>query len=133
MSSGVTGRGGEAMSRVRAIPGFILVAVLFLLAAVVRAQSPQVKCTQSTTATDCRVDQPNVKARRTEYRSITFKPGDKVTVQAGGCVQTGGSGATWKRFVNPSGANSDRLYHGLITIPGATGIDQRIQGVVGRV
>ena len=29
-------------------------------------------------------------------------------------MQTGGHGATWKRYVDPSGANSDRLYHGLV-------------------
>ena len=37
-----------------------------------------------------------------------------------GCVNTGGSGKTWKRYLDPAGANSARLYHGLIWIPGAT-------------
>jgi len=36
-------------------------------------------------------------------------------VFAGGCVQTG-SGL--RRYVNPKSENSDRLYHGLIWIPG---------------
>src|SRR5256885_12486833 len=26
-------------------------------------------------------------------------PGDKITIDAGGCVQTGGKGLTWKRYV----------------------------------
>ncbi|GJG89070.1 hypothetical protein tb265_42510 [Gemmatimonadetes bacterium T265] len=55
------------------------------------------------------------------YPTIRFRPGDAIKVQAGGCVQTGGSGATWKRYVNPSGPESDRLYHGLIWIPGVIG------------
>src|SRR5215467_14125412 len=79
-----------------------------------------------------RIDRPNVKQRSTEYRGITLRPGDTVTVEAGGCVQTGGTGRTWKRYVNPSGANSDRLYHGLIWIPGATSGLVRVQGVIGR-
>src|SRR5262249_54302384 len=62
---------------------------------------------------------PNVKRQTTEYSQITFKQGDKVTVNACGCVQTGGSGRTWKRYVNPSGPNADKLYHGLIWIPDA--------------
>jgi hypothetical protein len=67
----------------------------------------------------CRVDEPNVRLRQ-ELVTIRFRPGDRITVDAGGCVQTGGVGATWKRYVNPSGPNSDRLYHGLIYIPYAT-------------
>lgn len=94
------------------------------------AQGPQIKCGQSGTTISCRIDQPTVTQRRTEYSAITFQPNDKIFVQAGGCVQTGGSGDTWKRFVNPQGKNSDRLYHGLISIPGRT--EERIQGVVGR-
>jgi hypothetical protein len=79
-----------------------------------------------------RIDEPNVKQRLTEYRSIRFRPGDAVTVTAGGCAQTGGAGKTWKRYVDPQGPNSDRLYHGLVWIPGAMPDLQRLQGVVGR-
>src|SRR5689334_14130347 len=68
------------------------------------------------------IQAPVVIRRETFYnagdRNIRFQAGDVVTVQAGGCVQTGGSGSTWKRYVDPSGPNSDRLYHGLIYIPG---------------
>jgi hypothetical protein len=65
-----------------------------------------------------RITQPNVKQASTAYPQIKFLPGDSVSVDAGGCVQTGGSGSTWKLYVNPSGPNSDRLYHGKIWIPG---------------
>jgi hypothetical protein len=66
-----------------------------------------------------RIDSPRVNEPRTEYQQITFHAGDKVWFRAGGCVQTGGSGKTWKRYVNPSGPNSLNLYHGEIEIPGA--------------
>ena len=68
-----------------------------------------------------RIDEPNVKQHITPYPQVRFQPGDHVTIQAGGCVQTGGWGSTWKRYVNPSGPNADRLYHGLIWIPGVIG------------
>jgi hypothetical protein len=48
---------------------------------------------------------------------ISFRRGDYVTINAGGCVQTGGSGLTWKRYVAPQGANSDRLYFGVFAMP----------------
>jgi hypothetical protein len=65
------------------------------------------------------ISQPNVNEPRTEYQQIQFHAGDTVYFRAGGCVQTGGHGATWKRYVNPSGPNSLNLYHGEIEIPGA--------------
>src|SRR5438105_9059582 len=65
----------------------------------------------------CRIDEPNVTQRLTPYIDIAFQIGDSVTIDAGGCVQTGGIGPTWKRYVNPQGPNSDQLYHGLILIP----------------
>lgn len=66
------------------------------------------------------ITRPNVRQRKTEYPQIVFAPGDKVRVYASGCVQTGGSGRTWKRYVNPVGPNSDLFYSGQISIPGAT-------------
>jgi len=74
--------------------------------------------TNTSSQTVWRITQPNVKQASTSYPQIKFLPGDSVSVDAGGCVQTGGSGATWKLYVNPSGANSDRLYHGKIWVPG---------------
>lgn len=74
-----------------------------------------------------RIDRPNPKQPSTEYPGVTFQPGDTVTIHAGGCVQSGGFGNTWHRYVNPSGGDSDRYYHGLITIPFATAVLERIQ------
>ncbi len=68
----------------------------------------------------------------TEYPTVRFHLGDRVRVSAGGCVQTGGAGRTWKRYVNPAGPNSDRLYHGLIEVPGATNGVERIANVLDR-
>src|SRR5262245_50328066 len=70
----------------------------------------------------CTINQPVVNRPTADYKNVQFAPGDTVTVQAGGCVQTGGSGKTWKRYVDPQGVNSDRLYHGLIYIPGMRGL-----------
>jgi hypothetical protein len=65
------------------------------------------------------ISQPvvNVGAWRTFRGQIGFRYGDQVTITAGGCVQTGGSGKTWKRYVAPQGANSDRLYFGVFAMP----------------
>ena len=50
-------------------------------------------------------------------------------VDAAGCVQTGGSGRTWKRYVDPTGSQSDTRYFGLINIPGYTdNVGSRIIG-----
>jgi hypothetical protein len=74
----------------------------------------------SPNAIQWRIDQPRVTVRKKEYPQIKFGLGDVVTVTAGGAVQTGGSGATWKRYVDPSGPNSNNLYHGLIKVEGVT-------------
>src|SRR5215470_19617014 len=42
-----------------------------------------------------RIDQPWVLSQSAPYPGILFKPDDTITMSAGGCVQTGGSGATW--------------------------------------
>src|SRR5947207_2818943 len=69
--------------------------------------------------TTCRIDQPVVtqEAQHGKAYPVTFRPGDLVTIAAGGCVQTGGWGSTWKRYVDPKGPKADRLYHGTIWIP----------------
>jgi hypothetical protein len=74
-----------------------------------------------------RIDCPNPQQPSTEYPQITFQPGDTVTIHAGGCVQSGGHGNAWHRYVNPSGGDADRLYHALIAIPFATGVLERVQ------
>src|SRR5438105_2273448 len=101
---------------------------LLLLAAALgseAAKSQTVSCQASTTSantTVCVIHEPVVTAHLTELPGIAFKPGDKVIIGAGGCVQTGGHGATWKRYIDPSGDNADHLYHGLVWIPGGTGV-----------
>ncbi|MEU1276065.1 hypothetical protein [Streptomyces sp. NPDC005799] len=86
-------------------------------------------CSGTTLPIDCTISEPVVTQHETTY-PFSFLPGDHVTVNAGGCVQTGGRGLTWKRYVDP--ASDSDLYHGLITIPGATGDLERLVNVVGR-
>jgi hypothetical protein len=67
-----------------------------------------------------RINQPFVKQKQTTYSDITFVNGDLVSVFAGGCVQSGGSGLTWKRYVRPVARDQseDNHYFGQISIPG---------------
>jgi hypothetical protein len=70
---------------------------------------------------DVLINQPVVDDPRHffEYKKITFSPGDIVTFSADGCVQTAGSGPTWKRYLNPSGPSSgppNGLYFGTVKI-----------------
>jgi hypothetical protein len=86
----------------------------------------------ATDATHTRIDQPFVEGPSYEYTSVLFQPGDRITIDAGGCVQTGGSGETWKRYVNPTGSGSGwpgGLYWGWVTIPGAVFADNPNQPV----
>ncbi len=114
-------------------PGTLqLVALMAFLAVTTLARAADnfdilTKQSDTPTSTVWRIETPNVKQKQTEYRQITFVPGDTISIDAGGCVQTGGSGLTWKRYVNPAGPNSDHLYHGLISIPGVTNGLVRIQ------
>lgn len=80
-----------------------------------------------------RVDEPDVQHREFAYPQIMFRPGDTVQIiAAGGCCQTGGSGKTWKRWVDPAGPNSETLYHGLIKVPGMLDL-VRVQDVGGNL
>jgi hypothetical protein len=84
---------------------------------------------------DCVIHRPAVNRHETGYPNVVFAPGDVVDVNADGCVQTGGWGSTWKRYVNPSGPKAGELYHGLIRIPTETitsGDLVRINSVIGR-
>jgi hypothetical protein len=114
---------------------------IFLVAAALpgRAQDPRCHDRSATGQIDCQIVRPIVSRPEWVYQEIQFAPGDTVYINADGCVQTGGSGDTWKRYVNPSGDGSDHLYHGLVRIPTATlaGTDvgnslTRIKNVVGR-
>lgn len=59
---------------------------------------------------------PVVNAPNTNYPMIPLRPGDLVTIDARGCVQTGGSGETWKRYVMP--VDFEGQYFGTATVPG---------------
>lgn len=65
-----------------------------------------------------RIENPDVNIPSKEYPDITFRNGDTVFIRAGGCVQTGGRGKTWKRYVRPSSEEAG-LYYGEIEVPGA--------------
>lgn len=79
-----------------------------------------------------RIEKPPVRQRQTDYPEITFRPGDEVLIEADGCVNTGGRGKTTKRYVNPKGPNSDRLYSGLVWVPALDAGLVRIGTVGGR-
>ena len=87
---------------------------------------------QSSSVEVWQIKKPDVRRHMTEYPNIIFREGDQIMVTASGCVQTGGKGKTWKRYVNPLGENADRLYHGLVWIPGATAGLVRISSVLGK-
>lgn len=111
------------------IPIGVIAAFVGLLVNIPSANAERISCTGRRTVM-CRINEPNVNRPVTEYPDVTFEPGDRVTINAGGCVQTGGRGRTWKRYVNPSSDND--LYHGLISIPGVTNGFVRIENVIGR-
>jgi hypothetical protein len=82
--------------------------------------------------TFCRIDEPIVSKPQQPYPQVVFQPGDQIVVNAGGCVQTGGWGDTWKLYVDPRGPDSDVKYWGTISIPGGTPGFVRIRDVIGR-
>jgi hypothetical protein len=81
-----------------------------------------------------RIDQPITTSPLAYYSDISFKAGDAITINAGGCVQTGGMGATWKSYTFPQGDEANTLYSGTIGIPGVVGSGGlvRIGGVLNR-
>ena len=115
----------------RALLRIVALFVFCVLPLHVRAQE-RLNCSPNVSGFRCRIDAPNVKQRVSEYQTIRFQPGDRISLNGGGCVQTGGSGRTWKRYVNPQGPNSDRLYHGLVQIPGAMPDLRRLADVIGQ-
>jgi hypothetical protein len=82
-----------------------------------------------------RIDRPTVWSSnpdgRVDYPIITFQPGDRLRFFAGGCVQTGGRGKTWKSYLNPQGDNAPQYYAGTAFIKNVTGGSfERLQGLV---
>jgi Common central domain of tyrosinase len=97
------------------------------------ARADQIVCTSDGNGTDhCDILLPNVLAATTPYPTISFNNGDTVNVSASGCVQTGGTGKTWKRIVDPKGPNSGHLYRGTILIPGATAAPITLQAAMAK-
>lgn len=68
-----------------------------------------------------KIEKPNVRSPLTAYSQIKLRHGDQIRIDAGGCVQTGGGGSTWKLYVDPKGAKSPNLFHGTIKLPGMSG------------
>ena len=66
------------------------------------------------------INRHNVTQPETQYPAIRFRQGDLVSIVAGGCVQTGASGLSWKRYVVPVNVtgNADDNHFGSIAIPG---------------
>ena len=69
------------------------------------------------------IEFPSVDRSLTDYTAIRLNPGDVVRLSASGCVQTGGWGSTWKRYVDPDDGNGhlDSQYYGTVQIAGVTG------------
>jgi hypothetical protein len=121
-------KGTRRLTRLSALAAVVLAAALagpFLSTA---NADPTAGCSRRPPIV-CTINEPNVQQHVTDYPQIDLFAGDHVLIQAGGCVQTGGVGSTWKRYVDPAADND--LYHGLISIPGATSGLVRLQGVVG--
>ncbi len=117
-----------ALQKGLGIAGFVL---LLLCGTPALAQETVVKESENAQQIVWRIDQPEVGRPRKDYPSVQFRKYDEVVVTGGGCVHTGGFGKTWKRYIDPSGDNSDRLYHGRISIPGATAGLVRISSIEG--
>ena len=66
------------------------------------------------------INEPDVKRSSEPFPQIRFQKNDELFITAGGCAQTGGSGKTWKRYVNPSGDGTAYHYFAKIQIPGVT-------------
>jgi hypothetical protein len=122
----------KATLRVDAMAGLVVASIAYFAGSSGIAAAAQ-SITASNVGSDIvvyRITEPIVTAAAIAYPSVVFRGGDSVTISAGGCAQTGGHGLTWKRYVDPSGPNADKWYHGLIQLPGFP--MTRIQEVIGQ-
>lgn len=97
------------------MPRVFFVCIVLSFLSTVNLWGQNFTCTQNGPSVKWRIDRPGVKSARTEYGNIKFLKGDRIAVSAGGCVQTGGSGTTWKRYRDPLPADK---YYGTLEIPG---------------
>jgi hypothetical protein len=65
-----------------------------------------------------RIDQPRVDLQSDPFPNITFKLGDSITLNAGGCAQSGGGGSTWKSYLGIEQTDAP-YYAGTVSVPGA--------------
>ena len=77
------------------------------------------------------ISEPDVTKDWLEFKDVVFRPGDTVEIDAEGCVQTGGVGDTWKRYVDPRGDHANERYFALIAIPGVIEKPERLSERVG--
>src|SRR4029453_18485120 len=70
-----------------------------------RAQAFDPRCSDRSATGEfpCTISRPVVNRREWVYPNVVFAPKDLVYVSGDGCVQTGGAGATWERYLNPGG------------------------------
>jgi hypothetical protein len=79
-------------------------------------RSASTKIGGSTVAEIYTIYAPNVRVPATMYRGVPLRAGDRFLMYACGCVQTGGTGLTWKSYFDPKGKESDHLYSGTFGI-----------------
>jgi hypothetical protein len=71
-----------------------------------------ITCTESPPGHEMwKIDYPSIDRSLTDYPAITFNPGDVVTLDASGCVQSGGFGSTGKRYVNPDDGSGISIHN----------------------
>jgi hypothetical protein len=83
------------------------------------------------------VAEPPVRTHSATFPTVSFSAGDHVYITADGCVQTGGTGDTWKRYVDPSGDPSNSQYYGDVALESGAGLASLpfgpVSDVIGRV
>lgn len=122
--------GARPLRRLSALIAVVLAAALAGPILSTARAAPLAGC-ESTIPRTCYVLDPTVDAPYLSvYPQVRFRAGQHILIQAGGCVQTGGHGLTWKSYVDSAGLNSS--YHGLIYIPGLTPGPVRLSTVVNR-
>jgi hypothetical protein len=101
----------------------ILSITLIIAANIAKGQAEKINHVISGNTETWTINNPIVYQHQTDYHQIVFKNFDDIYVTADGCVQTGGSGSTWKKYVTPLDSHCNPEtgnYFGLINIPHIT-------------